>query len=310
MEVIRGIKNIKDQFRSGSALTIGNFDGVHLGHKSLLQELTNAAQSTSSLSVVLLFEPHPQEFLGAGKSKHIRITTLEEKLLHLQTAGIDYVVVADFNSELASTMARDFVENILIDKFNIKTIILGYDFKFGYKREGDINLLNELGKKHAFEVMQVDAYLKGKEIVSSTLVRRLLKESSFSSVEGMLGRKYSMFGEVIEGQKTGRNLGFKTANIELKHNEIPLNGVYAVTIVGLDQDYQGVACIGMRTIAPNDNHLLEVHILDFNVDIYGISIEVVFHMKIRELHKFSSTVELKRAIGMDIQETQRFFAIQ
>jgi len=310
MQIIREISNIKTHFDNGCVLTIGNFDGVHLGHQELIRKVVAEANILNVPSAVLIFEPHPQEFFYSENLCPARLSTLEDKLALLAKTSIDCVVIESFNEVFAKLKAQYFVKSILVEEFKIEKIVLGHDFRFGYKREGDFLLLEIMGNQHDFEALQMEAFLQNNQAVSSSLVRRLVEDNNFSEVKKMLGRDYSMYGTVIQRQQKGPALGYKAANIETKRKKQPLNGVYAVTIKGLKHVYNGVASIGQKAMSPTEKDLLEVHIFDFEQDITGQSIEVIFHKKCRDILAFSSGQELKEQIAKDIQETQIFFANQ
>ncbi len=310
MQIIREIANIVTHFENGCVLTIGNFDGVHLGHQELIRKVVAEAKTHNIPSAVLMFEPHPQEFFSSDDQCPARLLTLEDKLTFLSKTNIDYVVIESFNEGFSKLKAQRFVQNILVEKFKIKKLVIGHDFRFGYKRDGDVLLLETMGKTHDFEVLQMDSFLQNNQIVSSSLVRQLLEDNNFSEVKKMLGRNYSMYGTVIQGQQKGRELGYKTANIETKRKKPPLNGVYVVTIKVLERTFNGVACIGQKLMYSTEQNLLEVHIFDFEQDITGQSIEVIFHKKCRDMLAFRSKQEIKAQIAKDIQEAQIFFANQ
>jgi riboflavin kinase / FMN adenylyltransferase len=279
-------------------LAIGNFDGMHLGHQALLQANISAASSLGEIPAVLTFEPHPREFFTPHNAP-ARLTTLREKLELLDAAGIEKVFICAFNKRFAAISAEAFL-NILREQLNANTILVGNDFKFGAKRLGDINSFKAAG----FDLIalpQVD--LDGSR-VSSTRVRNALAVGDLTLTEKLLGRHYSISGKVVHGAKRGRELGFPTANIHMRHERPALTGVYAVKLQGLP----AVANLGVRpTIAGVPKLLLETHVIDFNGDLYGQHVHVEFLHKIREEQKFESLDALKAQIAADIVTAREYF---
>ena len=280
------------------SLAIGNFDGMHLGHQALLQANIHAASSLGKIPAVLTFEPHPREFFSPQNAP-ARLTTLREKLELFEAAGIEKVFICAFNKHFAAISADAFL-NILREQLNANTILVGNDFKFGAKRLGDINSFKAAG----FDLIalpQVD--LDGAR-VSSTRVRDALAVGDLNIATQLLGRHYSISGKVVHGAKRGRELGFPTANIHMRHERPALTGVYAVKLDGLP----AVANLGVRpTIAGVPKLLLETHVFDFNGDLYGQHVHVEFLHKIREEMKFESLDALKTQIAADIVVARQFF---
>jgi riboflavin kinase/FMN adenylyltransferase len=282
----------------GLTLAIGNFDGMHLGHQALLQANIGAASRLGKIPAVLTFEPHPREFFTPHNAP-ARLTTLREKLELFDIAGIEKVFICAFNKRFAAISADSFL-NILREQLNANTILVGNDFKFGAKRLGDINSFKAAG----FDLIalpQVD--LDGSR-VSSTRVRNALAAGDLTLTEKLLGRHYSISGKVVHGAKRGRELGFPTANIHMRHERPALTGVYAVKLDGLP----AVANLGVRpTIAGVPKLLLETHVLDFNGDLYGQHVHVEFLHKIREEQKFENLDALKAQISQDIGVARHYF---
>ncbi len=279
-------------------LAIGNFDGMHLGHQALLQANIRTASSLGKMPAVLTFEPHPREFFTPHNAQ-ARLTTLREKLELFDAAGIEKVFICAFNKRFAAISADAFL-NILRDQLNANTILVGNDFKFGAKRLGDINSFKAAGFD-LIALQQVD--LDGSR-VSSTRVRNALAAGDLTLTEKLLGRHYSISGKVVHGAKRGRELGFPTANIHMRHERPALTGVYAVKLDGLP----AVANLGVRpTIAGVPKLLLETHVLDFNGDLYGQHVHVEFLHKIREEQKFGSLDALKAQIAQDIGVARHYF---
>jgi riboflavin kinase/FMN adenylyltransferase len=295
MQVFR---HLPSQRSEPLALAIGNFDGMHLGHQALLQANIHAAFTLGKIPAILTFEPHPREYFTPHNAP-ARLTTLREKLELFDAAGIEKVFICAFNKRFAAISADAFL-NILREQLNANTILVGNDFKFGAKRLGDINSFKAAG----FDLIalpQVD--LDGSR-VSSTRVRNALAAGDLTLTEKLLGRHYSISGKVVHGAKRGRELGFPTANIHMRHERPALTGVYAVKLDGLP----AVANLGVRpTIAGVPKLLLETHVLDFNGDLYGEHVHVEFLYKIREEQKFGSLDALKVQIAQDINIARKYF---
>ncbi len=280
------------------SLAIGNFDGMHLGHQALLQANIHAANRLGKTPAVLTFEPHPREFFTPHNAP-ARLTTLREKLELLEVTGIKKVFICAFNKRFAAIGADEFL-NILRERLNANTVLVGNDFKFGAKRLGDINSFKTAG----FDLIalpQVD--LNGSR-VSSTRVRNALAAGDLAEATQLLGRHYSISGKVVHGAKRGRELGFPTANIHMRHERPALTGVYAVKLQGLN----AIANLGVRpTIAGVPKLLLETHVFDFNGDLYDQHVHVEFLHKIREEQKFESLDALKAQIAQDIGIAREYF---
>ncbi len=281
------------------ALAIGNFDGMHLGHQALLKKLTQTAQALNLTSAVMTFEPHPREFF-TPESAPARLCSLREKLEHFADAGVERAYVCRFNRRFAQVTAGEFMQAILRDSLNAQAILVGEDFRFGAMRAGSIIDFVE-AQFNLISLPQVN--LAGAR-VSSTRVRSALAVGNFQEAALLLGRPYSMSGKVVHGAKRGRQLGFPTANIHMRHERPAFTGVYAVKLDGL----HGVANLGVRpTIAGVPKLSLEVHVLDFNGDLYGKHVHVTFLHKIRDEVKFESLDALKAQIAQDVIVARNFF---
>ena len=279
-------------------LAIGNFDGMHLGHQALLHQLCEHAAAKNLTPAAMTFEPHPREFF-APLNAPARLCNLREKLEYFQSAGIQKVLVCAFNKSFASISAPDFLA-MLREKLNANTILVGEDFKFGAKRAGTVDDF----KANGFDLISLPRVDFNSERVSSTRARDALFSGNLALAAQLLGRNYSVSGKVVHGAKRGRELGFPTANIHMRHERPALTGVYAVKLDGLNS----VANLGVRpTIAGVPKLLLEVHILDFNGDLYGRHVHVEFMHKIREEMKFESLMALKTQIAADIVVARQFF---
>ena len=295
MQVFRHLPTAKP---APLALAIGNFDGLHLGHQALLNKLSEVAKAKNSTPAVMTFEPHPREFFTPLNAP-ARLSNLREKLELFQQASIERVFVCAFNKRFAAITATDFL-SILRENLNTNTILVGEDFKFGAKRAGTIADF----KSNGFDLISMPRVDFNSERVSSTRVRDALFSGNLALAAALLGRNYSVSGKVVHGAKRGRELGFPTANIHMRHERPALTGVYAVKLDGLNS----VANLGVRpTIAGVPKLLLEVHVLDFNADLYGKHVHVEFLHKIRDEMKFESLDALKTQITADVVVAQDFF---
>ena len=293
----------------GCVATIGNFDGVHLGHRAVIERLAAQGQQQGLPVCVVLFEPQPREFFDPENAPP-RLMRLREKVDRLSELPVDYALILRFNRALASMPPDDFIQTILIDALGIRHLVIGDDFRFGRRREGDFNLLKQAGKRAGFEVADTPSVLIDGERVSSTLIREALLEGDLSRAARLLGKPYEVCGRVIHGQKRGRLMGFPTANLLMQRKNTPIRGVFAVTMRGLSElPLPGVANVGVRpTLAGDETVLLETHLLDFNGDLYGKRVEVEFHHKLREERRFSGIQELRTQIEKDITAARNYFA--
>ncbi len=280
-------------------LTIGNFDGVHIGHQALIKKLIAESKKRNLTPSVMTFEPHPKEFF-ISENAPSRLTTLREKLEFFLDYGIEKVFVCAFNQKFSNISSEAFMGQILKEQLKVQLLIVGDDFRFGSKRQAGIEDL----KKNAFELFEIpEIDLNGKR-VSSTRIREGLKEGRIQEVNQFLGRPYTISGKVVEGDKRGRQMGFPTANIHMKHLRPALTGVYAVKL----GNRNGVANLGVRpTIAGTPKLLLEVHLLNFNEDIYGQHVQVTFLEKIRGEMKFENIDVLIEQIKKDVAHATRYF---
>lgn len=290
-------------------LAIGNFDGVHLGHVALVRQLTEAAERLQLAPTVLTFEPHPREFFAA-ESAPARLTTLREKLELLADCGATQAMICPFNSAFAALSADEFIEQILVRSLQVKHLIIGDDFRFGRGRAGDFALLRAAGERFGFTVEAMQSVTVDGERVSSSAVRAALAVGDMERAARLLGRPYIIDGRVAHGDKMGRQLGFATANIRIKHNPLPMTGVFAVEVRGLgDKPLPGVANLGIRPTVGGTRPLLEVHLFDFNRDIYGAHISVRFVHKFRNEQRFPNFDALKAQIAADAAAARAFFKL-
>ena len=286
------------------AVTIGNFDGVHRGHGALLERVTSKARELGIGSCVLTFEPHPREFF-ARDSAPARLTRLRDKLELMAQAGAARVHVARFDARLAALPAERFVEDVLVRGLGVRWLIVGRDFRYGHGRAGDFASLQESARRHGFQVEGLGEVAIDGERISSSAVRAALQAGDLRRAERLLGHTYTISGRVAHGAKLGRDLGFPTANIPLRRPP-PLSGIYVVEVEGFGP---GVASIGLRpTVNPVRRPLLEVHLLDYERDLYGEHLRVCFLEKLREEEKYPDLQQLKDAIGRDVRRAQDYFA--
>ena len=297
MQVFRHIPNT---IQPACALAIGNFDGMHLGHQALLEKLNGFSQTHFLTPAIMTFEPHPREFFSP-QSAPARLCSLREKLEHFANAGVKRVYVCRFNTAFSAMSAADFMQQILRNALNAQSIFVGDDFRFGAKRAGTVADFATA----QFDLMTLPQVNLNGVRVSSTRVREALANGELNEATQLLGRPYSISGKVVHGAKRGRQLGFPTANIHMRHERPALTGVYAVKLDGLN----AVANLGVRpTIDGVPKLLLEVHILDFNSDLYGRHVHVAFLHKIREEMKFDGLDALKAQIAKDVTVARDYFA--
>lgn len=300
MELIRGIHNIKAQ-HYGCVLTIGNFDGVHLGHQAVLRQVSQQASMLGLPSTVMTFDPQPLE-LFAKHNAPARLTRLRDKFVQLSKLGLERLLCVNFNQEFANLTADEFISDLLVKRLGVKFLVVGDDFCFGRGRLGNFEMLKQAGKTHGFEVVSTQSFCLQTDRVSSTLIRDALAKDDLVLAATMLGRDYSISGRVSHGRKLGRTIGFPTANIPLKRCVSPVSGVYVVEALGLGpQPIGGVANIGNRPTVNGVRQQLEVHLFDFQANLYGKQLEIVLLHKLRNEHKFESFDALKQQIELDAE---------
>ncbi len=291
-----------------TALTIGNFDGVHLGHQAMLAELARAAGRLGMPACVLTFEPHPREFFAPDKAP-TRLTSLREKLELLMGLGVDRVHICRFNYRFAQIAAEDFVERILARGLGVRWLLVGDDFRFGARRAGDLVMLKQAAPHCGFEVAALASVTLEGERVSSTAVRNALAAGDLDRAAQLLGRAYSISGRVMRGDGLGRKLGFPTANVQIKHNRPPLTGIFAVRLHGVaSEPLRGVASLGVRpTVKHQGVPTLEVHVFDFDGELYRRHVRVEFLRKFRDEEKYADLATLTRQIALDVENAQAYF---
>jgi riboflavin kinase/FMN adenylyltransferase len=307
MELIRGLQGLRPRHR-GCVLTIGNFDGVHLGHQAVLGQLAEAAAKFGVPTLVVMFEPQPQEFF-LGPQTPPRLMRLREKLQALRRYSVDRVLVLPFNESLAQMPAQDFIEHLLVQGLDARYVAVGDDFRFGHQRQGDFALLQAAGERHGFQVVNMHSFNIDDERVSSTRIRQALAEGDMATATKFLGRSYRMTGRVARGDQRGRTIGFPTANLYLHRKVTPVQGVFAVEMFGVEGEPQpGVANVGSRPTVDGTRSLLEVHLLNFSGDLYGRYVEVAFLKKLRDEKRFESLDALKAQIMRDAENARAYFA--
>ena len=299
MQLIRGQHNLRPEHR-GCVATIGNFDGVHLGHQAVFEALKKKARVYGVPETVIIFEPQPMEYFHV-KDVPARLTRLREKLAAIKNCQIGRVLLLEFGPHLAGMEAGEFVQRVLIEGLAIRHLFVGDDFRFGKGRKGDYRLLREEGKKHDFSVEDLHTIEHESFRISSTRIRQALAEGDFLTAERCLGRPYQICGRVAHGNKKGRTIGFPTLNLDLHRRVSPLDGVFAVRVSGLEQTpVPGVANVGTRpTLDGESKQLLEVHLFDFSGDVYGEHVAVEFVQRLRNEQKFESFAQLQQQIQLD-----------
>lgn len=304
MQVFRGIPQRATQ---SCVLTIGNFDGVHVGHQALLAELKAQARRVALPATVLTFEPHPREFF-APDTAPARLTSLREKILLLDAQGVDHLHICRFNAKFAGHSADDFVERVLVQGLSTRHLIIGDDFRFGKGRGGDFAQLRRAGAEHRFVVEAMQTVMVGGERASSSAIRSLLAQGDMAHAARLLGRPYSIAGRVVHGNKLGRKLGFPTANIQLKRIRLALAGIFAVTVEGIDAaPLPGVASLGLRpTVEGDGRYHLEVHLFDFDRELYDAHLRINFLHKLRDEAKYDSLAALTAQIARDCDDAKNF----
>ncbi len=308
MELIRGLHNLRLEHR-GCVATIGNFDGVHLGHKAVLDQLAVKSAELGVPALVMIFEPQPTEFFIGSRAPG-RLTRLREKLRALDLDAVDLVLCVRFDDWFAGIPAPGFVQKILVEKLGVRYLVVGDDFCFGGGREGNFDFLRQEGRRLGFDVGRRETFRVAGKRVSSTLVREALWAGDLATARILLGYDFNLFGRVAHGDKRGRILGFPTANIYLHRVSTPLRGVFAVQVAGIEaHSVPGVANIGLRPTIDGSRTvpILEVHLLDFQGEIYGRHVRVDFLEKLRDEQRFSSLDELKAQISLDTQQAREFF---
>lgn len=291
-------------------LTLGIFDGLHLGHQRIIRRVIEKARGCGGTSCVVTFNPHPREVLNPKDAPNL-LTTTDKKTWLIEQLGVDALCLVKFTRAFANIEARDFVEDFLVGALQMKSIVEGYDWGFGKGRKGDVRLLEELSKTYGFDVEQIGRVEVDGQLVSSTHVRELVLGGELELAEKYLGRRYSITGDIVGGERLGREMGFPTANIEPRHEAIPPDGIYAVWVDVTGVHKPGTLNIGCRPTVSNERkRTVEVHIMDFYQDIYNEKIEVTFVAKLRDEKKFASVADLTDQIKKDVQRARSILVEQ
>lgn len=302
MELIRGLHNIK-QNHHGCLLTIGKFDGVHLGHQSVLKQLVLKAKLMTLPSTVMVFEPQPEELFSPQKAP-ARLSRLREKYREIAKLGIDRLLCVRFSRQFSRITAEHFVKDLLVDKLGVKFLVVGDDFKFGRDRLGDFGFLQMAGKNADFDVVSTESFMVNDCRISSTAIRQALFNGQLEDAKNMLGKRFYVEGKVVAGEQNGRRIGFPTANLPLKRASSPIRGVFAAIIHIKDMRYKGVVNVGIRPTLGGSQMQLEAHLFDFNGDLYGRSLTVEFVTKIRDEIKFTNLSALQIQIKKDAEQAK------
>jgi len=308
MDIIYNLEKLEGPLKN-PVITIGNFDGVHKGHLVLFDTVKDRAKVINGESAVITFDPHPIKVMKSGNGPTL-ITSTKQKLELIEKSGVDVIFCLPFTRQFASIPARDFVQDILVDRIGIREVVVGYDYAFGYKREGGIKLLQEMGDTIGFKVHVVEPIHLNSTLVSSTSIRKFIQEGVLQEAKRFLGRDYQISGTVISGKnRGGRLLGFPTANIKLIDELIPKRGVYAVTVDVDDETYYGVSNIGYNPTFGDNALSLETHLLDFSGDLLEKTISINFIEHLRNEKTFQSVQELSDQIAKDIQRARESFRL-
>lgn len=306
MQVIRDLNRLRAP-ANRTVLTIGNFDGVHLGHRAIFRRVVDKARELQSTAAVVTFEPHPLRFL-APKQAPLRLNTPEEKVRLLSASCIDLLVVLNFDAQLAAISAEDFVKDILVGKLGVKHLIVGYDYAFGHNRQGDTTFLAEQAGLYDFTLEVLEPVRSEQQAHSSTAIRQFLQAGQVAEAIKILGRNFTLDGEVVHGEGRGRKLGFPTANLQTQKEILPRAGVYAVKVKWCEKYYNGVINIGRRPTFADSDPTLEIHLIDFQGDLYGERLRIYFVDRLRDEQKFPSVEALQGAVLKDIARARALFS--
>ena len=308
MFLARGLRQLPADL-NGCVATIGNFDGVHVGHQAVIESLAAQGRRLGLPTMIILFEPQPREYFDPEHAPS-RLSRFREKLTRLRQLPVDGVLALHFDRKLADSPPESFIQTVLVEGLRVKYLVVGDDFRFGKNRRGSFAMLQQMGRSGGFEVADTGSVQAGGARVSSTLIRHALAAGNMDEAARYLGRPYSIMGRVCQGAKLGRQLGFPTANIALMRKKTPLQGVFAVTMEGIGERLlYGVANVGLRpTVDGRRSMQLEAHLFDFDGDIYGYLVEVHFHYKLREEMRFPSLNALREQIDRDAKQARAYFA--
>ncbi len=306
MRLLRSYQSLSPSLK-GCIATIGNFDGMHLGHQALLNEVLAQAKKNSARSCVILFEPHPKEFFAADSSP-ARLMSFREKVNFLKEYGIDSVLLLRFDRSMALLSANDFVQQILVHGLGIQTLVIGHDFRFGHQRKGSVDTLQAFADKQLFGLISLPPFLVDGCLVSSTVLRQRLEVGDFDHVAQLLGRRYQFVGVVRSGVGEGRQLGFPTANLVFQYRVMPLSGVFAAEVIDESgQKYISAVSVGFRPFFGGGERMLEAHLLDYSGSLYGKVLSVDFRTRLRDQWNFPTLDALKAQISRDVATVRAFF---
>ena len=303
MKIVRGLGELKKAPLANPVVTLGNFDGVHLGHQAIFKQVVARALELDGTSVAFTFEPHPLKVLSPLRSPRL-LSTFREKMEQIEASGMDAVICARFTPEFASQNPEDFVRDVLVGGVGVRDLFVGHDYAFGKDRKGDIAFLRDAGARHGFGLHVIGPVKVEGIIVSSTKIRSLIMDGEVCLASKLLGRPYSIEGTVIPGHSRGRGIGFPTANITTPNELPPREGVYAVTILVEGREYRGAANIGKNPTFGDLALSYEVHIFDFDKDLYGRHLKMAFVKRVRDEVKFKSVEELKKQIAKDVERVR------
>lgn len=306
MKVIRDLDTISEDL-TGAIVTIGNFDGVHLGHREIFKKITRESKENHKKSTVITFDPHPQKVIHPERRPFFLLTPLQEKLDLIAACGVDAVILIPFSTEFAGVTASEFVEDILWKRLRLSKLLVGYDYVFGKGKEGNARFLKESGGKLGFQVEEIGVVKTDGMITSSTNIRLSILAGNVSLAAEMLGRPYGVSGVIVKGYRRGTEIGYPTANIK-SEKVIPAMGVYAIIAELEGRRHEGVINIGNNPTFGNEETSVEVHLLDFKGDIYGKTITILFIERLRDEKKFKGPEELARQIKRDIEKARKILS--
>ena len=306
MKIIDDVLNTNEVFPN-VVLTVGSFDGVHRGHQHILDDVVERAKAIHGTPALLTMQPHPREFFAPDNAPNL-LTSFEKKLQLLEENGIEVLYILPFNAETADIEPEAFIETVLRDHCHTTSLIVGYDCRFGSKAKGDFTMLQAFAPEMGYDVKEISPVIVGSERVSSTLIRERILQGDLDTVEKLLGRKYSISGKVESGRGIGKTIGFPTANVRPYHTAIPAQGVYIAEAILDEVAHSSAVNIGIAPTIKNDDITIEAHLLDFDQDICGSEIEILFHRRIRPEKKFSGKDALIEQIAVDVAEARSYFA--
>lgn len=306
MKIVRSLARLTPP-AGGTVVTIGNFDGVHLGHREIFRHVVGAARARQAAATVITFEPHPLRLLAPALAPP-RINTPREKVRLLRASCIDLLVILPFTRTLSRLSAGDFVDGLLVEKLGVRHLVVGYDYAFGRNREGDAAFLAAAARRHGFTLEVLEPLRTGGEAYSSTRIRQALQQGDVAGVVGVLGRHFTLDGKVVGGAGRGRRLGFPTANLATEKELLPREGVYAVRVRHQRRMYDAVVNLGRRPTFAGDEPTLEIHLLDFSGDLYGARLRLYFVARLRDEQRFPSPAALQVAVRADIERARAILA--